>query len=312
MKLIRHLIIPVAALMWSSAVNAQYDPLFTQFMYNEMFINPGFAGSRDAMSATLLNRQQWMNFPGRPVTTTFSVHGPLCLNKMGLGLSVLNEKIGVLNRNLVYGSYAYRIRLGKGHLGLGISAGLHNQSQRFADLKASRDGAPDPQLAQNVNLTSFNFGAGLYYSTRTFYAGASVPRFINDAPAINGDAISPKGGVSVSALHYYLMLGKVFEFKNHVALKTQAMLKSVAGAPLQADVNANLLLMQRLWIGAGYRTGSAASALLGIQITPQLFAGYSYDFDLTAMQGYHGGSHEIVLSYLFMFDLKKVLSPRYF
>jgi len=79
---------------------AQYDALFTQYMFNEMFINPGYAGSKEAMSATALHRQQWVNFPGRPVTTSFSLHGPLMQNKMGLGLSVLNETIGVLNRNL--------------------------------------------------------------------------------------------------------------------------------------------------------------------------------------------------------------------
>src|ERR1043165_4220007 len=124
---------------------AQYDAMFTQYMFNETFINPAYAGSREAMSATLLHRQQWVNFPGRPVTTTFSLHGPLCQNKMGLGLSILNEKIGSLNRNLAYGSYAYRIKTGKSStLALGLMAGLHNQAQRFSELKASRDGVPDP------------------------------------------------------------------------------------------------------------------------------------------------------------------------
>src|ERR1043165_6298996 len=94
---------------------AQFDAMFTQYMFNEMFINPAYAGSKEAMSATLLHRQQWVSFPGRPVTTSFSLHGPLMDNKMGLGLSVLTEKIGVLTRNLVYGTYAYRMKLKEGH-----------------------------------------------------------------------------------------------------------------------------------------------------------------------------------------------------
>src|SRR3954470_122871 len=95
----------------SQRVKAQYDAMFTQYMFNEMFINPAYAGSKEAMAVTALHRQQWVNFPGRPITTTFSLHGPLQNNKMGLGLSILNEKIGVLNRNLVYLSYSYRVKL---------------------------------------------------------------------------------------------------------------------------------------------------------------------------------------------------------
>jgi type IX secretion system PorP/SprF family membrane protein len=291
---------------------AQYDAMFTQFMYNEMFINPGYAGSREAMSATLLHRQQWVNFPGRPVTTTFSLHGPLAQEKMGAGLSVLNEKLGVLNRSLVYGNYAYRIKTGAGRLSLGLMAGVHNQAQKFSDLKTSRDGSPDPQVAQNANLTAFNFGAGLYYSTRTFYTGLSIPRFLDDRTKFENGTKTAESSFNSTALHYYFMLGKVFELQKNVSIKTQGMLKAVSGAPVQADINANILLMTKLWIGAGYRSGSAVSALFGLQVSPQLFAGYSYDIDLTGMRAYNSGSHEIVLSYLFLFDLKKVLSPRYF
>jgi type IX secretion system PorP/SprF family membrane protein len=307
------LIASLGTLLFPTTSLAQYDAMFTQYMYNEMFINPGYTGSREAMSATLLHRQQWMNFPGRPVTTTFSLHGPLCQNKMGLGLSVLNEKIGVLNRNLAYLSYAYRIKTGdNGRLALGLAGGIHNQANRFPDLKTSRDGSIDPQLAQNANLTAFNFGAGLYFSTKTFYAGLSVPRVIDDRVVFSDGSPSAATGIDPSALHYYLTLGKYFDLSRNTAFKAQAMLKSVAGAPIQADINANFLFYQKLWLGAGYRTNAAAVALLGLQITPQLFAGYSYDFDLNGLQTYSGGSHEIVLSYLFLFDLKKTLSPRYF
>src|SRR3954471_22722293 len=107
---IKAVIALVLLLAISNTGKAQYDAMFTQYMFNEMFINPAYAGSREAMSATLLHRQQWVNFAGRPVTTSFSLHGPLMDNKMGLGLSVLNESIGVLNRTLIYGSYAYRIK----------------------------------------------------------------------------------------------------------------------------------------------------------------------------------------------------------
>src|SRR3954470_3846100 len=110
----RSAIMLVVCLLTAARTEAQYDAMFTQYMFNEMFINPAYAGSKEAMSATMLHRQQWVNFPGRPVTTSFSLHGPLLNNKMGVGLSVLSEKIGVLNRNLIYGSYAYRLKVHEG------------------------------------------------------------------------------------------------------------------------------------------------------------------------------------------------------
>ena len=151
---------------------AQYDALFTQYMFNEMFINPAYAGSKEAMSTTLLHRQQWVNFPGRPVTNSFSLHGTLIDNKMGLGLSVLNEKIGVLNRNLVYVSYAYRLKTGdKGHLAFGLMGGIHNQLNKFSSLKTNDDGTIDPQLGQNSpSVLAPNFGTGIYFNTKTFYS----------------------------------------------------------------------------------------------------------------------------------------------
>src|ERR1043166_3844529 len=132
---------------------AQFDAMFTQYMFNEMFINPAYAGSKEAMSATMLHRQQWVSFPGRPVTTSFSVHGPLMGNKMGLGLSVLNEKVGVLTRNLIYGSYAYRLKVHEsGTLAMGLMGGIDNQLNRFSAIKVSDvAGAPaDPQFSSNV------------------------------------------------------------------------------------------------------------------------------------------------------------------
>src|SRR5688500_13409199 len=154
-------------------LKAQYDGMFTQYMFNEMFINPAYAGSKEAMSATLLHRQQWVNFPGRPITTSFSLHGPLMENKMGVGLSILNEKIGVMSRNLIYASYAYRVKVHeKGTLAFGLMGGIDNQINKFSSIRVSDDAsaAADPQFSQNSpNITAPNFGAGAYYNTRTFY-----------------------------------------------------------------------------------------------------------------------------------------------
>lgn len=302
------------ALFATQFCNAQFDHQFTQFMFNEMFINPAYAGSKEAMSATLLHRQQWVNFPGRPVTTSFSLHGPLMENKMGLGLSVLNERIGVLNRNLIYASYAYRIKTGeKGTLAFGLMGGVHNQLNKFSDVKTNNDGSTDPQFAGNVSTLAPNFGTGIYFNTKTFYTGISVPRMVNDRVkfATNG-AVELNTQIEPDKFHYYFTIGNVFTLSKDLKLKGQAMVKAVQNSPIQYDVNANFFIKEMIWAGLSYRNGSAASAIIGVQINPQLLVSYAYDYNLNSIQKYSQGSHEIALNYLFAYKGKKVVTPRYF
>jgi type IX secretion system PorP/SprF family membrane protein len=294
---------------------AQYDALFTQYMFNEMFINPGYAGSKEAMSTTLLHRQQWVNFPGRPVTTSFSLHGPLLQNKMGLGLSVLNEKIGVLNRNLAYISYAYRIKTGeKSTLALGLMAGLHTQLSKFSTLKTNDDGTVDPQLSQNSpNIMAPNFGTGIYFSTKTFYTGLSIPRMVDDKLVFNpnGDVLQTTK-IDPNRFHYYFTIGNMFTLSDVLKLKGQAMVKAVQNAPIQYDITATFLIKEMIWAGISYRHNAAVAAIVGIQINPQFLVSYSYDYGINQIQKYSQGSHEIGLNYLFSYKGKKVVTPRYF
>lgn len=295
-------------------MNAQFDAMFTQFMFNEMYINPAYAGSKEAMSATLLHRQQWLNFAGRPVTTSFSLHGPLLDNKMGLGLSFLNERIGVLNRNLVYGSYAYRLKLDKDQrLAFGLMVGVHNQVNKFSELKTNDDNTIDPQFSQNSqSILTPNFGAGVYYSNKTFYAGLSIPRMIQDnIKFMNGDA-NAELGFSPSKYHYYLMVGNLFTLSPDLKLKAQGMVKAVANSPVQVDLNANFLIKDFVWAGLAYRYNASASAIAGVQLNPQFLVSYAFDYNLNSINKYSNGSHELVLNYLFSYKGKKVVTPRYF
>lgn len=293
---------------------AQFDYMFTQYMFNEMFINPGYAGSKEAMSATLLHRQQWVNFPGRPITTSFSLHGPLMNNKMGLGLSVLNERIGVLNHNLAYASYAYRLKTGENStLAFGLMGGIHNQVNKFTDLKVSNDGSIDPQFSNTASTIAPNFGTGIFFNTKTFYTGISVPRMIDDKVkfATNG-AVELSTKIDPGKFHYYLTIGNLFTLTKDLKLKGQAMVKAVQNAPLQFDVNANFLIKDMIWAGASYRNGSAVSAIVGMQVNAQFLVSYAYDYNLNSIQKYSQGSHEIALNYLFSYKGKKVVTPRYF
>jgi type IX secretion system PorP/SprF family membrane protein len=307
-----------AGLMSTDSMKAQYDAMFTQYMFNEMFINPAYAGSKEAMSATLLHRQQWMNFPGRPITTSFSLHGPLMDNKMGLGLSFLNEKIGVLTRNLIYGTYAYRLKVEQdAYFSMGLMAGIDNQVNRLSQVSVSDVvGAPaDPNFAQNnLNMTGGNFGAGVYYNTKTFFAGLSVPRMLDNQVKtnFNNTKVITITKLDPTLFTYYLTVGNVFKLNDDLRLKGTAMLKAVKSAPMQLDVAASAFIKEMIWAGLAYRTNSSMSIILGVQANKQLLVSYSYDYGLNRIQTYSQGSHEIAVNYLFSFKSRKVITPRYF
>jgi type IX secretion system PorP/SprF family membrane protein len=300
-------------LMSTVKVKAQYDAMFTQYMFNEMFINPAYAGSKEAMSFNALHRQQWVNFPGRPVTTTASLHGPIVNENMGLGISFLNEKIGVLNRNLAYLTYAYRIKAGKtGKLSFGLMAGIHNQVNKFSTLKTTDEG--DVQLIQNSpNVIAPNFGFGIHYYDKVNYAGLSIPRMIDDRVIFDSlGGVTKVTKMSPSKFHYYLTFGRVFTLTDELKLKGQAMIKAVQNAPLQYEVNANFLIKEKIWAGLSYRSGDAASVILGVQVNPYFVVSYAYDYSLSKLQKYTSGSHEIALGYIFVYKGKKIVTPRYF
>jgi type IX secretion system PorP/SprF family membrane protein len=310
--------ISIAFMLAAEKGSAQFDAMFTQYMFNETFINPAYTGSKEAMSATMLHRQQWVSFPGRPVTTTFALHGPLFDNKMGLGLSVLSEKIGVLNRNLIYGSYAYRLKIHDGgNLALGLMGGIDNQVNKFSTVKLSDEaGAPqDRQFASNSpNMTASNFGTGIYYNTKSFFAGVSVPRLLNNEMILsyNGARTVKITSLEPSKFTYYITLGNVFRVTDALQLKGTAMFKAVTNAPMQMDLTATAFINQMIWAGLGYRTNSSMSAILGIQANKQLFVCYSYDYGINKIQKYSLGSHEIAVNYLFSFKGRQIATPRYF
>lgn len=299
-----------------STALSQYDAMFTQYMFNEMFINPAYAGSKEAMSATLLNRQQWVSFPGRPVTTSFALHGPIMGNKMGAGMSVLNERIGVLNRTLLYGSYAYRLKIDKENtISLGLMGGMENQVNKFSELKVSDvpGATTDPNFAGSPSVMAANFGMGVYYSNKNIFGGLSVPRLLDNEVKFNNSGAAVKvTRLSASKFTYYLTGGYLYDINDDYKLRTSAMIKIVKNAPAQIDLTAMLLINKLIWGGLSYRSKSSVSLIAGIQANKQLLVSYAFDYTTNKIQAHSLGSHEIVLNYLFSFSGKKIITPRYF
>lgn len=290
--------------------HAQQDPLYTMYMWNMMTVNPGYAGSADVMNATVLARRQWVGIDGAPATNSLMVHTPLRTKSVGLGLSVLDDRIGPGRTTGAFADFAYRIRTGGAcRLAFGLKAGFNSMRMRMSSVPGTD--ANDPVFQQDIS-GGFkpNFGFGLYYWGKKGYAGLSTPKLLQEdlmARAESGDVHSFR-----QQMHYFLTAGYVFPLSKEVKFKPALLAKAVAGAPLAMDLSANFLFMDQFWVGAAYRTANEASAILSYQITDQLRAGYSFDYAFSGIRSRTSGSHEIMATYDLSFTKHLLRSPRYF
>jgi type IX secretion system PorP/SprF family membrane protein len=296
------------SVMLGNQAQAQFEPQFTQYMFNEMFINPAYAGSREHMSMTLLYRNQWVGLEGAPTTQTFTAHTPLRNDRMGIGLSIMNEEIGVTRDLSFYGNYAYRMPTSFGFVSLGLSAGLINHTERLSDLNIREQG--DESFIGTPRVTVPNAGFGTFVQGRNFYAGVSIPRMIKNT--VDAGASKSENKIEMQSWHYYITGGYVQPLNETIKMKATSMVKAVSGAPLIGEFGLHALFHETFWIGAAYRTGDAWAAIAQFQINNQLRMGYSYDFTTTELRNHSSGTHEITLGYDFSFNKKKVVTPRYF
>lgn len=279
------------------AASAQQDPQISQYMFNHLMINPGVAGNTGEINLTLLNRQQWVGFPGAPVTTVFQTEGSVKLlgNADGLGFTVVKDAIGY-EKNVSFSlNYAYRFQLGQGMLGCGISAGLMNKNLS-PGWSASQGGdlidGSDPSLPkQEANGVLADFGAGLFYRHKKYYLALSSTHI--NQPSF---AFEEKGHYSLRR-HYYLAGGYNLEMNDDRFLVQPSFLLKSAGTTSQLDLDLLLRYNKRFWGGIGYRIKDAAVLFLGFEMLNGLKIGYSYDLSTSALSRYNSGSHELFVSY---------------
>lgn len=296
----------------STAARAQQDAMFTHYMHNTIAVNPGYAGSANALSITALHRSQWVSFEGAPVTQTLTLHTPLKNKHMGLGLSVINDKIGPVNITGGYIDYAYHLKFtDKTHLSLGLSAGVNYMQAALTGLTIieSNDGA----FQENINSKLLpNFGFGAYFYKPRFYAGISVPKLLENnftTNTINGTITS-----GTEKRHLFFICGGVLKLSSEIEFKPTTFVKVTQAAPIEGDLTASFIFHKRIVAGVNYRTGDAIGGLVGYYITNQFQVGYSFDwsFGLRTFK-YNQGSHEIMITYDFNYkDNQKIRSPRYF
>ena len=285
---------------------AQQDAQFTQYMYNTININPAYAGSRGVMSVFGLHRTQWVGLDGAPTTNAFSINTPINNSNLGIGLSVVSDKIGPTHDNTLSGDVSYTIPTSETYkLSCGIKASI-NMFNLDTSLLNPAD-ANDPNLQNFNNEISPNFGAGIYLHSDKLYLGVSVPNFLEDSK-YNDNAVA----VFQERMNFYFIGGYVFDLSQSVKFKPAVLTKLVTGAPLQVDASANFLFFDKLTLGAAYRWDAAVSAMAGFQITDGLFVGYSYDMETTELKNYNSGSHEVFLRFELFNRVSKMVSPRFF
>ncbi|WP_417940590.1 type IX secretion system membrane protein PorP/SprF [Flavobacterium sp. RS13.1] len=297
------------AIMFVSMVSfAQQDAQFTQYMYNTININPAYAGSRGALSIFGLYRTQWVGLDGAPETGCLSFNSPINNSNLGIGASLLNDKIGPTNETNFSVDISYTVQTSADFK---LSFGIKGTANMFnLDVnKLNPDVAGDPQFQDFNNKFSPNLGAGIYWHSDKAYLGLSVPNFIETNRYNDNDVVIYK-----DKINYYFMAGYVFDLDKYqyIKFKPALLTKMVEGAPLQVDVSANFMLIDKFIVGVAYRWSASLSAMIGFQITDGLYLGYGYDRETTNLNNYNSGSHEIFLRYEFVTKNGKITTPRFF
>jgi len=302
----KHIRLTILAMLFAAATSAQQEQLYTQFFFNKLTYNPGYAGSFQSPTLTAVVRNQWIGLEGAPNTQLLSYTQPLLNDRVGVGLNLVRNNIGITRTITADLAYAYRIALRRGHLGIGLQASIRHLFQDWTDerLVGSQplltDGAvpTDPQ-----SKVVPNFGFGVYYNGPTWYAGAGVPRLVSN----NIDFAELGGEISREVQHINAMGGATFELSDGITLTPQLLLKYAVNAPFDADVNATMAFNNTIYGGLTYRTGGgkanasgeSVDVMAGLQATKNLFFALSYDIGLSQLRQFNNGSAELTLRWWF-------------
>ncbi|WP_158563220.1 PorP/SprF family type IX secretion system membrane protein [Chitinophaga silvatica] len=288
--------------LYCMGANAQQQPLYSQYMFNGMVINPAYPSMDESSSLTAVGRNQWVGVDGAPKTATASFYTPIKATNTSLGFSLMNEKITVNSQTAVNLNISQRVKLNeKIYLAMGLKGGMSQYREDNTRLSTT-----DPVFAHNQSYWKTDVGFGFMIFTDRFFIGLSSPAFKSF------DLGSSQFKVEVAS-QYYLQTGYLININDDVKLKPNVLLRAVKGAGVQYDLNANVLLKNTVWLGASWRSEKTLTGLIQVQLTKNLQLGYSYDAPMQSnLKGAQTVSHEIMLNYRFSWSKWKVVAPRYF
>ncbi len=289
---------------------AQQDPQYNLYQFNQMIINPAYAGARDAIAVVASVRQQWVGFDGAPRTSCISVHSPFFNRKLGAGLTIVNDVMGPRNMLGVYGNVAYILKLSsKFKLSFGLNAGYNRFQFDFNKLSyKTTETANSFNQVQAYNKLDVN--QGLFLRSSKFFAGLSFTHlFASDVYHYSDTAAN--GSLSYRLkTHAFFTMGYSFKLGENAIFAPTIMVKSVAGSK-STDLNLNFFLFKKVWLGVFARGGYGPGFLLQYYVTDKFRVAYSFDAGGKDKRRL-GGSHEVMLGFDFSGGSKsKVVSPRF-
>ncbi len=299
MKLVKKissvLIVVLAITAWNKEVFAQQDPMYTQYIDNLLVINPGFAGSQETGNLLMVSRNQWVSFDGAPNTLSFAYHTPLKEQNIGLGFSILNDRVGPQKQTGVYFDYSHFLQISEKYkLGMGLKGGVSFYRAALTELNPIN---PDPIFSNDIYKNFLpNFGVGLYLFSDDTYFGLSVPNLIRNT--ISRDDYETDY-VRRQEIHLYAIAGKKFVLDENIQLKANSMLRILQNAPVSVDLTALVGFKEKLWVGGMFRLGDSYGVLAQFKINEKMLIGYSYDITYSALKAFNNGTHEIMFGYNF-------------
>lgn len=307
----RFLILSIVLVGITKTSYAQQYPVFTQYYFNELVINPAYAGNHIQLSLTGIYRNQWINLPGAPKTFSISGHSSFLKKKMGLGILINHDEIGSYKNDHIFASYAYRLQFPKATLSMGIQAGVNLLGAHY-DLDLQHP-TGDPSFESNLNSLKPNFGAGVFYSKKRFFVGVSVPFILNNRVANSVQGLM--NGIQ-EARYYYLRSGLVHPLDRNEKVKVNPsiLLRAQEGQPLSIDLNLGFVFYDVFGVGVSRRSNDSFITFIDLQLSEQMHFAYSYDWTSSAINAFSSGTHEFVLNYRFKISSvhKNLECPRYY
>jgi type IX secretion system PorP/SprF family membrane protein len=279
--------------LFSSFANGQQSALYSQYIFNLYVINPAYAGFRDALSANVGYRAQWLGIEGAPTTQHFTLTSPLKAPNMAVGLMVQNDEIGARKSPSVSFAYAYAIRLdSEQRIRFGIQGGMMNYQVNWSQLEYSERNDP-VSLSIDGNKWIATFDFGIMYTAPKSYVGLSV-NGLNQSQ-VNFTPYSD-GRLSTT---YNAVAGKVFPLSELISVKPCFLIRYTPMAPVQVDLNISMLLANRVWISGIYRKGFGVITAAHCYVTDRFHVGYSFDWAVNNLADYQNGTHEVFIGFDF-------------
>ncbi len=301
LKTIFLLLIPIGA-------SGQLTPVTDQYILNPVIINPAYAGNSGALNISAFYRRQWVGITGAPVTTTLTADAPYFDNKVGFGLSIISDKVGVTRENMIITNYAYKIVLKNGILSFGLGAGLTTTNTKWSDLVVVDPGDELYLIDSRVYVLP-DFSFGVLYTYNNYFAGFSVPKFLGYE--FNGSKNKYTVSVNPGQDGFLITGGYKFNVSSKLKFMPSTLLTLTPKEKILMDLNAHFNYNDKFWFGVSYRNTRSLAGLFQIQVNNQLKIAYTYDFDFSELRTYSSGSHEIMLRYEFRYKVD-VVNPMNF